>query len=165
MSETCQVTASGRGTASAFGPNAAQLQLTPNPKPKSAAQGTLPNSFGLTKTLGTDSIAEMDNISLLHLNLGLGSFNQLGILEPPGRNEKKMETTGIMGLYGDYKVYTYITLTYMWYTYEGLRTQKSGKAEPSANRSAFSPVNQHMSHQSAEAENIGYCDRSYIGVI
>ena len=51
------------------------------------------------------------------------------------------------------------------YIYKGLRTQKSGKAEPSANRSASSPVNQHMSRQSAEAENVGYRYRSYIGVI
>ena len=34
--------------------------------------GALPNSLGLTKTLGTESMEEMDRISLLHLNLGLG---------------------------------------------------------------------------------------------
>lgn len=31
----------------------------------------LPNSLGLTKTFGTESMEEIERISLLHLNLGL----------------------------------------------------------------------------------------------
>ena len=41
----------------------------------------LPNSLGLTKTFGTESIEEMDRISLLHLNLGLRSGKFIPFLE------------------------------------------------------------------------------------